>query len=245
MVSSDLCLTKKQKMKTDIEKSIKISIKDESLFEKAFTHRSYLNENKDLRSNERLEFLGDAVLELVVSEYLFETYTNYQEGDLTSFRAAVVRTESLAEEATRLGLGKFLFMSKGEEASGGRERPYILANTFEALLGAIYLDSGMSKVKEFIIKNVCYKLDEVIKNRLDIDPKSKLQELSQEELKETPIYELVEAWGPDHDKKFIMAAMINEIKIAEAEGESKQKAEQNAAQIALDSWNEILKKFKK
>lgn len=223
-------------------KSIKLKPNKENLYHEAFVHRSYVNESSETsNNNERLEFLGDAVLELVVTEFLFKNYPSYAEGDLTSFRAALVRTESLAEEAQRLKLGEFIYMSNGEEATGGRNRPYILANTFEAIVGAIYLDKQYAEAERFILENVCYKIEEIISKRLDIDSKSKLQEVSQETLRITPAYELLSSSGPDHNKTFEMGVMIGDKLFAKAKGKSKQEAEQNAAEIALVKWEELIK----
>lgn len=231
----------------EFQKKIGINFSNLDLLKESLTHKSYINENKHEESahNERLEFLGDAVLELVVSNYLFANYPEHPEGDLTSFRSALVRTESLAEEALRIGFGEYILMSNGEEATGGRVRPYILANTMEAVIGAIYLDNGMEKVTSFIIKNICYKLDKIIKERLDIDAKSKLQEISQDLYKITPTYDLITEEGPDHDKKFTMAVFIDTAKLSEGTGSSKQSAEQDAAQNALRDWDEVKKKLDK
>lgn len=224
---------------------IGINFKNMDLVEEALTHRSYVNENRDKvgNHNERMEYLGDAVLELVVTEFLFRTYETYPEGDLTSFRAALVKTESLAEEAERLGVGEFILMSKGEEATGGRTRPYILANTVEAIIGAIYLDQGYNASEEFILKNICYKIDNIVKSRLDIDSKSKLQEIAQEVVKITPSYEFIKSQGPDHDKIFEMAVMLGEKTFGRGQGKSKQEAEQKAAQDALDNWDSLVQKY--
>jgi ribonuclease-3 len=225
-----------------LENSIGIHFNNEDLLKTALTHRSYLNENfgNDISNNERLEFLGDAVLELITTEYLFLKYPDRAEGELTSFRSALVKTTSLGETALELGIGDFILMSKGEEVTGGRKRPYILANTFEAVLGAIYLDQGYDVAKEYVIIKLLPKIDAIIKDRLDIDPKSKLQELSQEVLNFTPIYELVTAEGPDHDKSFSMAVKVLDRTFGEGKGKSKQEAEQNAAQDALDNWKELV-----
>lgn len=224
---------------------LKIKIKDLDLFKIALTHRSYLNENKKSRfhHNERLEFLGDAVLELLVSEYLYSNYPDKPEGDLTSFRAATVRTESLAEESSRLEIGEYLFMSKGEEQTGGRSRPYILANTFEAVTGAIYLDQGFSVTKKFLTRELFYKIKEIVEKRLDIDNKSKIQELSQEILKETPLYEIIDTSGPDHDRVFTAKIMMKENDFGHGTGSTKQEAEQNAAQEALTNWKALISKY--
>lgn len=226
---------------SELEKILQIQFNNRELLKEALTHRSFLNENKDSKANnnERLEFLGDAVLELVTTELLFKKYPEHPEGTLTSFRAALVKTESLAAESLRLGIGKFIFMSGGEENTGGRTRPYILANTFESLIGAIYLEYGYLKASEFIKKELFYKIDNIAENRLDIDSKSKLQELAQTEFKITPTYQLVKEKGPDHNKIFTMAAMLGEIVISKGEGISKQNAEQNAASDALDNWEKV------
>jgi len=239
-------ITQKEKTKlVEFTKLIGIEIKDFSLLKEALTHRSYLNELKDskIQHNERLEFLGDAVLELIVTEFLFHRYPNQKEGVLTSFRAALVKTESLAQEAQRLDLGKYILMSKGEEATGGRNRPYILANTMEAILGATYLSENYETAKNFIIKEICYKIDNIITSRLDIDSKSKLQELAQETAKITPNYELISSIGPDHNKVFEMAVIIGEKELARGKGKSKQEAEQEAAKHALLNWDNIYKQI--
>lgn len=219
-----------------------IKLDDLSLLKVALTHRSYINEkgNNYSEHNERLEFLGDAVLELLVSKYLFDQYPDKPEGELTSFRAATVRTESLASEAQRLGYGQFLYMSKGEARTGGRTRPYILANTFESVVGALYLDQGIKVVKKFLEKELFYKIDEIVVKRLDIDSKSKLQELAQEILRDTPVYEIVDSTGPDHLKIFKSQVKIKGEVFGTGKGSSKQQSEQNAATNALENWKELL-----
>lgn len=207
-----------------------------SLYEEAFTHRSYLNEKKGENvgnHNERLEFLGDAVLELIVSEHLFKTYANRPEGELTSFRAATVRTETLARIARDLKYGEYLRMSIGEENTGGREKDYLLANTFEAVLGALYLDKGFETCREFVHQVLIPIINEIVENRLDIDPKTKFQELAQEQYKVTPIYKVVAEEGPDHNKIFTMAVLVNDKEMGRGSGSSKQKAEEQAASEAL------------
>lgn len=219
---------------------IGINFKDELIIKEALTHRSFLNEakTKNLKNNERMEFLGDAVLEMIVTVFLLNKFSEFPEGELTSLRASLVRTESLADEAKRLELGNFIFMSKGEESTGGRNRPYILANAFEALIGAIYLDQGYNVVQDFIIKNVCYKIDNIVESEGYIDSKSKLQEISQETLKITPTYKLLGSSGPDHNKTFDMGVYVGEDLYGKGQGKSKQEAEQNAASNALKLWNE-------
>jgi len=205
------------------------------LLAQALTHRSYLNEVKTefLEHNERLEFLGDAVLELVITEYLFRTYIERSEGELTSFRAAVVRTESLAQTSLQLEVGEYIFMSKGEAATGGRTRPYILANAFEALLGAIYIDGGMESFKALVDTLLVPKFIPIIANRLDIDSKSRLQELAQEVHKFTPIYKLLHEEGPDHERTFTVEVIVNNESFGQGKGRTKQEAEQAAASEGL------------
>ncbi len=210
--------------------------KDKALIETAFTHRSYLNENRapGRAHNERLEFLGDAVLELVVTDYLFRIYPEKDEGDLTSLRSALVNTESIADAATNLGMNDFLLLSRGESRDvAGRARRIILANSFEALIGALYLDAGYETTYAFIAKNLFHKIDEILEKRLWQDAKSRLQEMSQEKAGVTPAYELVSQTGPDHDKKFVIAVVIAGERAATGEGKSKQAAEQSAAEKAL------------
>lgn len=221
-----------------VQETIGVEFKDASLLERALTHRSFLNENRqeDLKHNERLEFLGDAVLELLVTEWLFAHYPEKPEGILTSVRAAAVRTETLAELSRELGYGEHLLMSKGEEATGGRDRDYILANTFEAVLGAIYLDRRIEACIALLEKVLFPKIPKIIESELYIDSKSKLQEIAQEKYKITPIYQLVGEKGPDHDKIFTMAVMIGEKEYARGEGKNKQTAEQEAAGEALKNW---------
>lgn len=227
-----------------LQNELGIVFKEHNILINALIHRSFINEVKgQFEHNERLEFLGDAVLELIVTEHLYEKYPDRPEGDLTSFRAALVRTESLAETSKKLNLGKYILMSKGEESTGGRERPYILANTFEALLGAIYLDNGMETARNFVANNLFGKLEGIVKDRLDIDNKSKLQEISQEVLKVTPTYESIKEEGPDHEKIFTLAVLIESHKFGEGKGQSKQEAAQNAAKDALKNWVELAKKY--
>lgn len=227
----------------NIQKKISYKFKKLEILIEALTHRSYRGSRK-ITNNERLEFLGDAVLELCVTEMLFFKFPNLPEGKLTSYRSSLVKTQSLADESSKLGIGDFIFMNAGEEKTGGRTRPYILANTLEALIGAIYLDSNYATVKDFIKTNIFYKIDSIIETNADEDPKSKLQEIAQEEFKITPRYSMIKASGPDHKKKFWMAAFLNDTKISEGVGASKQIAEQNAARKALKDWKRIEKLLK-
>ncbi len=213
---------------------IGIKFNNFSLLQEALTHRSYLNENRNYRfaHNERLEFLGDAVLELVVTEYLFLNF-NKPEGELTAWRAALVNGEMLSKIAQEMNLDDYMLMSKGERKDTGKARQYILANAMEAIIGAIYLDQGYQTAKEFISKKVISRLPEVIENKSYLDPKSYFQEKAQEIVQITPRYEVLKEWGPDHDKKFLVGVFLDEEKVAEGEGGSKQEAQRNAASLAL------------
>ncbi len=221
----------------DIEKKIKIKFKNPDLLENAVVHRSYLNENPDfpLPSNERLEFLGDAVLEQIVSNYIYHNFPELPEGELTALRASLVRTESLAEESRRLGLGQELLMSKGEEASGGQDNPYLLANTFESVVGAIFLDRGLVVVKEFIQKELLYKTEDSLKAGIK-DPKSKFQEITQAKFDTTPNYKVIKEWGQPHKKRFLCGVYLKRKKVGEGEGRNKKEAEEAAAKAALEAY---------
>ncbi len=217
-----------------LEQNIGIEFSNKLLLETSVTHRSYLNEHRDVpEHNERLEFLGDAVLELIVSDYLYRKFADRAEGELTSFRSALVRTDSLAESAKKLKIGEYLRLSRGEEESGGREKDYLLANAFEAILGAIYLDKGYEEAKNFIYRTLIPKLGEIVEYRLDIDNKTRIQELAQSEYKTTPTYEVINEEGPDHDKTFTVVVKIDDKIIGEGTGSSKQKAEERAAEIGI------------
>lgn len=217
-----------------LEKALKIKFKNKDLLTQAFLHRSYLNENPKfpLDHNERLEFLGDAVLELAVTEYLYKSYKN-SEGELTSWRAALVNADSLANMAKQLNLNDFLLLSKGEARDTGKARSYILANTFEAFIGAIYLDQGYDRAKDFIGKNLMKELSGILEKGLFKDAKSRFQEEAQERAGFTPCYKVVKEWGPDHAKNFIIGVFLGEILVAEGKGSSKQEAEVDAAKNAL------------
>lgn len=213
-----------------IEKKLDVTFKNKDLLTRAFTHRSYLNENHDAdRHNERLEYLGDAVLEFLVSKELYSKFPKRPEGELTSFRSAIVKTDTLAETARELDYGSFLRMSHGEEKTGGRHKEYLLANTFEAVLGAMYLDQGIRKCETFLRKVLFPKITYIVEHRLDIDPKTRFQELAQEFQKLTPTYELLSERGPDHDKTFTMGVYIGETEYGRGTGPSKQRAEEAAA----------------
>lgn len=222
-----------------LTKKIKYEFKDESLLQEALTHRSYLNENKSAKShNERLEFLGDAVLELVVTEFLFAQYPDKQEGELTSIRAALVNTNSLAETAQKLSLDDHLMLSRGEAKDRGRARLVILANAFEALTGAIYLDGGYEKAREFLTENIISKTEEIVARSLWQDPKSVLQEKAQENMSKTPVYKTLSEVGPDHAKTFTVGVYVGDKLLSRGTGMSKQEAETEAAKAALskEGW---------
>ncbi|HLA04288.1 MAG TPA: ribonuclease III [Patescibacteria group bacterium] len=217
-----------------LQKKIGISFSDKTLLNTAFVHRSYLNEHKKYKgpSNERLEFLGDAALSIVVSSFLYEKLPNEPEGKLTTSRAALVRTETLAKIAKSLSLGKHLVLSKGEEDTGGRENPSILANTFEALVGAIYLDQGIDRVGDFLKKTVISNWKSLIETAVP-DNKSRLQEFVQRKYHVSPIYKLISSWGPDHARQFEIGVFISEKNMGRGTGNNKQSAAQNAARDAL------------
>ncbi len=219
-----------------LEKKLNLNFKNKNLLIEAFCHRSYLNEHPEfpLPHNERLEFLGDAVLELVVTEYLFRKYPEKSEGELTNWRAALVNAKILGSLAKELSFNDFLLLSKGEAKEEGKARQYILANTFEALIGAIYLDSGLKACQEFVEKNLIEKkLPEILEKGLFKDPKSKFQEEAQERVGITPTYKVLKEWGPDHAKQFLVGVFLGEELVATGQGFSKQEAEEEAAKKAL------------
>lgn len=205
----------------------------------AITHRSYLNEHREAKQdhNERYEFLGDAVLELIVTDFLFHKYPEKPEGDLTAIRAALVNTVSLSEVATNMKINDFLLLSKGEERDTGRARQYILANAFESFIGAIYLDQGYDAAKEFVAGHLFDKTETIVAKRLWQDAKSRFQELAQEHASVTPSYETLSQTGPDHDRVFTVGVFLGKEKIAEGNGRSKQEAEQSAAEAGIEAKN--------
>jgi len=219
------------------EEKIGVEFKNKDLLVQAFCHRSYLNENPDfyLPHNERLEFLGDAVLELAVTQYLYNKYPQKAEGELTNWRASLVNAKILAEVAKKIGFNDFLLLSRGENKELGKARQYILANTLEALIGAMYLDQGIDPCQKFIEKNLIKELPRIIEEGLYKDAKSRFQEESQEKVGVTPTYKVLEEWGPDHVKHFTIGVFLDKELIAKGEGSSKQEAELKAAKNALDS----------
>jgi ribonuclease-3 len=216
-------------------KTLGVSFNNLALLTEALTHRSYLNEHRTEPGthNERLEFLGDAVLELIVTHFLFLRFPSKPEGDLTAYRAALVNTYSLAETAEGLGINDMLLLSKGEKKDTGRARQIILANAFEAILGSIYLDQGYAAAESFIVRTLTPKIDIVLKNRTWQDAKSHFQEVAQEKKGVTPTYKMVLQTGPDHDKQSTVAVLLGGEEIARGDGKSKQEAEQSAATAAL------------
>ncbi len=229
------------KQPKEFETKIGITFKNQDLLKEALTHRSYLNEHQDwpYRHNERLEYLGDAVLELIVTEYLFARFPEFQEGYLTGLRAALVNYQMMARVGREMTLEKFMFLSKGESREFGKAREVILANGVEALFGAVYLDGGYETAKKLIVETVIPHLDEIIEKQLYRDPKSLLQELVQEQHKVTPSYKVIKEEGPDHQKTFTVGVFIGEEEIARASGMSKQEAETKAA---LDAAVKLEKK---
>lgn len=220
-----------------LEKILGVTFANKEHLLSAVTHRSYLNEHREAVQdhNERLEFLGDAVLELVVTDYLFGKYPEKPEGELTAVRAALVNTASISDAAAKLGLNDFLLMSKGEAKDTGRARQYILANAFEACIGAIYLDQGYDEARRFIADQLFRKTDRIVEKRLWQDAKSRFQELAQDRVGITPSYELISQEGPDHDRTFTIGVYLRSEKVAEGKGRSKQEAEQDAAERAIES----------
>ncbi|MFA5936855.1 MAG: ribonuclease III [Candidatus Paceibacterota bacterium] len=224
---------------SDFEKNTKIIFKDKDLLKQAFIHRSYINENEDtnLSHNERLEFLGDAVLELVVTDFLYKKYPNYTEGELTAIRSALVNAIIISTVAEKIGMNNYLLLSKGEAKDNGKARQYILANTYEAYVGAVYLDQGYDVVGKFIADTILPYTNEIVSKKLWRDAKSLVQEKAQEFVGVTPFYKVLHETGPDHDKHFTVGILFGPNLIAEGKGKSKQEAEQKAAEAALKLKN--------
>jgi ribonuclease-3 len=228
-------------MKIDFEKlaeKLNVSFSDIALLRTACTHRSYLNENRGagMEHNERLEFLGDAVLELVVTSFLFRKYPSKAEGELTAFRSSIVNTVSLSKVGEKIGLNDYMLLSKGETKDTGRARGIIVANAVEAVIGAIYMDGGYNPAANFISDHILntIDIDEIVKNKTWIDAKSRFQEKAQEKSGLTPTYKTLKEVGPDHDKQFTLGVFIGDVQIASGTGLSKQEAEQKAAEKALE-----------
>lgn len=221
---------------SELEKALKINFRNKGLLAQAFVHRSFLNEHRGegLISNERLEFLGDSVLNFIVSQYLYLTYPDHPEGDLTNFRASIVKTNFLSKISQVLSLGDYILMSRGEEESGGRKRETILADTLEAFLGAFFIDQGIEVCEQFVQKNIVPHLSLIIKEKSYRDYKSRLQEHTQTERDGTPIYRVLSMEGPDHNRVFRVGVYVHKKLIGKGDGKSKQEAEQEAARAALD-----------
>lgn len=220
---------------TPLLTELSVKFKNPNLLEQAFIHRSYLNEVKlNFPSNERLEFLGDSVLSLIVSTHLFKGRGGDNEGDLTNLRAYIVKTKSLSQVAKNLKLGKYLKLSRGEELGGGRENPQLLANTYEALLGAIYLDQGLEETERVIESTLLPLFEKEIKAGPPQDAKSRLQEVIQEKFKISPFYKIIRTQGPDHAKSFGVGVYVKGKKMGEGQGSSKQQAEEQSAKKALE-----------
>ncbi len=218
----------------ELENKLGVTFQNKDLLTEAITHRSYINENPtwEIPHNERMEFLGDAVLELITTEYLYNNYPN-QEGELTNWRAALVNANMLSKVGAKFKLDDSILLSHGEARDKGRARQYIMANAMEAVIGAIYLDKGYETTKRFIEKHILIELPEIIEKKLYRDHKSSLQELSQDSIGITPTYEVLDEWGPDHDKHFKIGVYLDKELIGTGEGPSKQEAQQEAAHDAL------------
>ncbi len=215
--------------------SLGIKFNNPKLLEQAFTHRSYLNETKEsLESNERLEFLGDSILSFVITSYIYKLRPKDAEGDLTNLRSYIVKTKSLAEAAQNLGLGEMLKLSKGEEQGGGRQNIQLLANTYEALIGAVFMDAGIEAAKKLIDETLLPNFQKELQMGPPKDAKSNLQEITQEKTKQSPQYKILETRGPDHAKQFVIGVFINGKEMGKGEGFSKQEAEEIAATQALE-----------
>lgn len=228
------------RMFADFESIMGVRFRSEELLRRALTHRSFVNEvEEELRDNERLEFLGDAVLDFVVADMLFRRFPDVSEGELTQLRAALVRTDSLAILAAECNLGEYLLMGKGEVNSGGRTRANNLCRGFEAVVGALYMDSGLDAVKQFVLERLNNLLEYILANDLHKDARSMLQERSQAELRFTPVYRVVDASGPDHEKEFFIEVFVGDIVIGSGSGTSKRTAAQAAARSALQRLEEL------
>jgi len=224
---------------SDFEQKLNIVFKDKNLLKQAFIHRSFINENTNtsLSHNERLEFLGDAVLELVVTDFLYRKYPNYTEGELTALRSALVNAVIISDVASDIGMNDYLLLSKGEAKDNGKARQYILANTYEAYVGALYMDQGYDVADKFIRKTLLPKTEEIVSKKLWRDSKSLVQERAQEIVGVTPAYKVLAESGPDHDKSFTVGIYLGTELAGQGKGKSKQEAEQKAADNALKLKN--------
>lgn len=224
---------------SDFEKKTGVVFKNKDLLKQAFIHRSYINENDSLglSHNERLEFLGDAVLELIVTSFLYKKYPQFAEGELTAVRSALVNAVIISEVASDVGMNDFLLLSRGEAKDVGKARQYILANTYEAYVGALYIDQGYEMVEKFVTRTLLHKTEEIVNKKLWRDAKSLVQEKAQEHLSVTPMYKVLRESGLDHDKHFTVGILFGADLVAEGKGKSKQEAEQKAAMAALKIKN--------
>jgi ribonuclease-3 len=220
---------------SEFESAIEIEFNNKQLLKQAFTHRSYLNENRDIdwSHNERLEYLGDAVLELAVTKYLFNTYPKKQEGELTTIRAAMVNTNTISDAADQLNMDRYVLLSRGQQLDRGRAHTFILANTFEAVIGAIYTDHDFETACDFIADTIFPRSDDIIENELHRDAKSKFQERAQDNADITPTYEIIDESGPDHETVYTAGVYLDDTQVAQGRGKSKQDAERTAAKRAI------------
>lgn len=218
-----------------LEKRLHFTFSNKSLLQRALTHRSYVNESSiPVKDNERLEYLGDSVLGLIVNEYLFKSFENYPEGDLAKIKSAVVSEDTLAKVANQMNLGDYIIMGRGEELTGGRYRQSILADTLEAIIGAVYLDAGLTKSKKLVLRILKKDIQRIDKLSYLRDPKTTLQELVQKKYKSRPLYTVIQESGPDHSKMYTIKLTINDRDITVGSGSSKRKAESDAAKKALE-----------
>ncbi|MGD0354647.1 MAG: ribonuclease III [Dehalococcoidia bacterium] len=220
----------------DIQSALGIAFRNPSLLQQAFVHTSYINENPDadIHDNQRMEFLGDAVLTMIFAELLYKEFPDLPEGKLTELRISLIRQEKLAEKASALKLGDYMVLGKGEDSSGGREKRNNLADTFEALIGAVYLDRGIGKAREFVLSNYKKDISAIKAGKPVLNYKALLQEFTQAKFKTLPLYEIVEATGPDHDKVFCVAVSLGETVLAIGSGKTRKVAESEAAHLALE-----------
>jgi len=219
-----------------LQKNLGVTFKNQSLLEQALVHSSYVNENPSLSltSNERLEFLGDAILDMVIAAKLYHDFPHLSEGEMTKLRAALVRRDTLARRAKAAGLGNHLFLGKGEEASGGRSKPANLARAFEAVIAAVFLDRGSTATRDFVLRSLDTEIQEVVTQRTETDYKSQLQEIIQAKEQRTPTYHVVETTGPDHDKRFIVEVRLGNTVLGRGTGKSKKTAETEAARTTIE-----------
>ncbi|MCG8513393.1 MAG: ribonuclease III [Halanaerobiales bacterium] len=224
-----------------LQRKLKISLKDQTLLQRALIHKSFRYENigLNLKDNERLEFLGDSVLSIIISTYIFHNFPDYPEGELAKMRSVIVSEPILALKARSLGLGEFLFLGKGEEITGGRKRDSLLADTMEAIFGCVYLDQGFKYTKDFIINLFADIIGEVEKGNYILDYKTQLQEMLQRNSDQRPEYSVIKETGPDHNKLFTIEAKYNQESLGRGEGSSKKEAEQKAARAALKKLGEL------